>query len=108
PASSIAAIATGSVLAHVKWPNGDAAKDVYVDLICRNEPSHLDWRASRSGPDGTALLDSALAGPSLVRTDRGTMNELEVIAGQRAETEIVIPRGVDVSGVVTDRDGKAV
>ena len=108
PASSAAASATGSVLAHVRWPNGDAAKDVSVDLTYRNDSSHLEWRAGRSGPDGTALLESVLAGPALVRTDRGTVTELEVIAGQRSETEIVIPKGIDVGGVVTDREGKAV
>ncbi len=100
--------ATGSLLAHVKWSNGEAAKDVYVDLICQNDSSHLDWRVSRTDSEGTALLESVLGGPALVRTDRGTMTQIEVISGQLAETEIVIPRGVDVSGTVTDGEVKAV
>ncbi len=108
-ASPRAPVASGSVLVRLRWAeSGTPAKDVFVGARYRDDPSHLEWREARSGADGSALLEDVHEGPLHVRTDREAGADVDVRAGERAETEIVIPRGIDVSGRVVDAGEKGV
>src|SRR5690606_27195090 len=69
-----------------------AAPDLFEALHARSQ--HTDQ-------EGTAFF-AALAGDSDISTPRGGKTSVVVPPGERATLDLVLPRGIDLAGVVVD------
>lgn len=100
---------TGDLLVRVRWSDGTPAAGIGLEAVCKGDPAPREESFfATTGPDGSAALEDLFAGPTRIYVDRGVRHEVEVRAGETAETEIYLPRGIDVEGFVVDPRGQIV
>ena len=100
---------TGSLLVTVRWSEGNPAPGIAVALrtATRGLPYGY-FEREVSDDQGQIRLDDLPAGSFSLRADRGGSLDVEVVAGRRDEHDFVLPEGIEVTGVVTDRQDQPV
>ncbi len=108
PAPAPAPAATGSsVLLRLHWHDGSPAAGVTARMYSSGSTDfYADAFDVRTGLDGTFLVESIPPGHVSAYLDRGPVGDCKVALGERAEIELTIPRGFDLSGTVVERDGR--
>ncbi|HEX6811579.1 MAG TPA: sigma-70 family RNA polymerase sigma factor [Planctomycetota bacterium] len=93
----------GALAVRVRWHDAAAAPGVGLTFRAEQEPQ-LDRNETRavSDAEGVARAEKLHAGSVLLTSDRGGELRAEVVAGTLREVEFVLPRGVDVTGIVID------
>lgn len=99
----------GVLAVQVRWPDATPAPDVAVTFFAEGEPQ-LDRNETQAVSDASGVARSGplRVGAVRVTTDRGGELRAEVVAGVVNEIDLVLPRGVDVTGAVGDEVGRAV
>jgi RNA polymerase sigma-70 factor (ECF subfamily) len=104
------AVSTGALRIACRWEDdGSLASGVTLTA----EPwelrgGELRSRTAVTGGDGSILMADLPASNVRVSADRGGSSTVVVVAGLTVETELMIPRGVNVQGRVVDEEGAPV
>ncbi|MEZ5967139.1 MAG: sigma-70 family RNA polymerase sigma factor [Planctomycetota bacterium] len=93
----------GALSVHVRWHDGTAAVGITVLIHAVDEPQsdRADVRVVTDA-EGRAAAAVLHAGTVELTSDRGGETDAEVVPGRETEVEFVLPRGLDVCGVVVD------
>lgn len=81
---------------------------VAVEVRCRPFATPWSHRASTTDESGTCVLSDLQPGNVLVDIPGRAASAVELVAGETARVELVLPAGVQVFGRVLDREGNAI
>ena len=94
----------------VRWPEGDPAADVGVELQYRDgETSRQEERVLRTDEQGVTQASGLPAGEVTLVSDRSQQRlTVELVAGETLAVDFLLDSGLDVVGRVVDAQGNAV
>jgi hypothetical protein len=93
----------GALAVQVRWHDLEPAPGVLISFRAEGEPQ-LDRRETRLAADagGIARAGRLHTGAVVLTSDRGGEATAEVLVGRENKAELVLPRGIDVDGLVVD------
>ncbi len=107
-ASRAAAVTAGGLRIRVVWHDETPAAGIQLWVAAALPGVSRPLARCVSDAAGTAEVDGLPAGKVRVDSDRGHGSRVDVVAGEVAETTVVLDEGVAVEGVVQDQDGRPV
>ncbi|MEZ5967392.1 MAG: sigma-70 family RNA polymerase sigma factor [Planctomycetota bacterium] len=110
-ASADAAVETGSLAVRVVHDDGSAAVGVHLAVRADGGDVRVGTRPGVTDAGGRADFEALPPGTVCVRTDRSlevSGDRAVIVAGQTADLQLTIPRGLTVSGIVVDFDERPV
>ena len=93
----------GSVRVRVKWHDGTPAAFAPIQVVSWSLGDIFHNKNRRLADEhGVLVFDELVAGSITLYSERGPTKSIDIEPGREDEVEFVLPRGLDLSGIVLD------